>query len=153
MSIPAETPAAVITSPASTNRSSRTSTPRARSRSTDPQCVVAGFPSSAPAAWSTNEPVQTLVNRPPRAAIARSCSCSAWSALGPVEFPPGTRITSTGGAVSQVWSARTRSPLAQSTGSVESAIVKALTPSSGQRSAHADSTSQGPAQSSSSDCS
>ena len=82
MSIPADTPAAVITSPLSTKRSSgRTSIsrPSVGSTSSEPQCVVAGRPSSRPASASTSEPVQTLVTSAPRSAWPRTQARTASS--------------------------------------------------------------------------
>ena len=60
-SIPAASPAEVSTSPSSTNNtfsSNRTAGYSARSASAYRQCVVAGRPSSTPAAARTNAPVQ-----------------------------------------------------------------------------------------------
>jgi hypothetical protein len=93
MSIPAETPAAVITFPLSTKRSSgRTSIsrPNVGSSSSDCQCVVAGLPSSSPAAASTREPVQSLATTVPpleRPRIQSSTVSSASSRRVP--RPPG----------------------------------------------------------------
>jgi hypothetical protein len=93
MSIPAETPADVITFPSSTNRTSaRTwmSWPRLASSSSDAQCVVAALPSSRPASANTSAPVQTLVMSVPRAARPRShpliASSPSWAT---VPWPPG----------------------------------------------------------------
>ncbi len=61
MSMPADTPAAVITLPRSTTRSSTGTAPSSRSSSRASQCVVASTPSSTPAAASSSEPVHTDV--------------------------------------------------------------------------------------------
>ena len=106
MSIPAETPAAVTTSPSSTKRASpRTSTsrPDAAKRSRAPHQVVAGRPSRRPAAAKTVEPVQTLVMSVPRAASPRNRSSVAGSSASRrVPWPPGYTSTSKAGAVSQL---------------------------------------------------
>src|SRR5437763_616302 len=154
MSIPAETPAAVITAPVSTKRSSgRTSIsrPSVGSSSSDCQWVVAGLPSSSPAAASTSEPVQTLATTvpPPASPRTQSSTASSFSSVR-VPRPPGYTSTSKGGAVSHVSSGSTRRPFAHLTTPSERASVKTRTPSSGHCSAQAASTSQGPAQSSSS---
>ena len=67
-SIPAARPAEVSTSPSSTNStfsSTRTCGCSRRSSSANFQCVVAGRPSSRPAAASTNAPVQIDTSRVP----------------------------------------------------------------------------------------
>ena len=61
MSMPDETPAAVIILPCSTTRRDVGRAPKLPSSSISSQCVVASSPSSSPAAASTSEPVQTEV--------------------------------------------------------------------------------------------
>ena len=61
MSIPDETPAAVITLPCSTTRFEVERAPSLSSVSSSSQWVVASRPSSTPAAPSSSEPVQTDV--------------------------------------------------------------------------------------------
>ena len=61
MSMPDDTPAAVITLPRSTTRSDVGLAPSSPSSSSSIQCVVASTPSRIPAAASTSEPVQTDV--------------------------------------------------------------------------------------------
>src|SRR6478672_5866134 len=73
MSIPDETPAAVITLPCSTTRRETGVAPNLASASSTSQCVVASSPSRMPAAPSTSEPLhRRLVGRQrPRAPAAR----------------------------------------------------------------------------------
>ncbi len=61
MSMPDETPAAVITLPCSTTRLLTGVAPNSASVSSAIQCVVASSPSRIPAAPSTSEPVHTEV--------------------------------------------------------------------------------------------
>jgi hypothetical protein len=90
--MPAETPAAVITRPSSTQRSATGVAPRPVSRSRNIQCVVARLPSSNPAAPRIIEPVQTdVTSSAPAAAVrsqARRRSSDIARSVGTV--PPGT---------------------------------------------------------------
>jgi hypothetical protein len=61
MSIPADTPAAVITLPCTTTRRATAVAPSDASVSSSSQCVVASSPSRIPAAASSSDPVQTEV--------------------------------------------------------------------------------------------
>ena len=61
MSIPDDTPAAVMIFPCSTTRSGTGHAPVSASSSRAPKWVVAGRPSRSPAAPSTSDPVQTDV--------------------------------------------------------------------------------------------
>ena len=70
MSIPDDTPAAVITLPCSTTRRLTGVAPRRPSVSMNAQCVVASSPSRIPAAPSTSEPVHTEV-------VHSDASCAA----------------------------------------------------------------------------
>ncbi len=63
MSIPAETPAAVITFPCTTTRAFTGMAPKPASNAIASQCVVASRPFRIPAAPSTSAPVQTEVVR------------------------------------------------------------------------------------------
>ena len=127
MSIPAETPAAVTTSPLSTKRSSgRTSIVGSiwLSESSEPQWVVAGRSFSTPAVAKTWAPVQTLVIKAPLSRVRRTQSSTGSFSSNPPTRPPGNTSTSSGGASSHVRSAKTRRPCEQVTGSAVCAIVK-----------------------------
>ena len=91
MSIPDDTPAAVMILPCSTTRSDVGVAPNSFSMSSAAQCVVAFFPCSSPAAPSSSEPVHTDVVHVLPASIARIHSSVASSSMsGRVPMPPGT---------------------------------------------------------------
>ena len=84
---------------------------------------------AGPAAWSRNEPVHTLVTQVADSLTLPSHSVrTGLSTSRRVPIPPGTRMTSRGGASSKVWSGTTRSPLALRTGSGRWAIVTTASP-------------------------
>jgi len=95
MSIPEDTPAAVITLPCSTTRLRVGRAPYSRSRSRDIQCVVASSPFRIPAAASSIEPVQTDVVHWLVSWAARIQSSSGFGVSSArVPKPPGTMSTS-----------------------------------------------------------
>jgi hypothetical protein len=97
MSIPAETPAAVMILPCSTIRRSVGMAPKRRRSSRTYQWLVAGMPSRIPAAPRSCEPVQTEVVK-----VVPGCTRRIQSMIGcvpsfdmaMVTTPPGTTMTS-----------------------------------------------------------
>ena len=95
MSMPDETPAAVITLPRCTTRSGTGTAPRAASSSCASQWVAASTPSRIPAAASSSEPVHTDVVQRLWAWASRSQASTAASASSArLPKPPGTTTTS-----------------------------------------------------------
>ncbi|CAM5443366.1 hypothetical protein STENM223S_07978 [Streptomyces tendae] len=85
-------PAAVRTSPSSTNSTTCLSSTfgcSSRKASAHIQCVVARRPSSRPASASAKVPVQKLTTRAPRACVRRIASRTAFRARYDVVRPPG----------------------------------------------------------------
>jgi hypothetical protein len=132
MSMPADTPAPVITLPRSTTRSPVGTAPSAASRSRRSQWQVASVPSRMPAAARKIEPVHTLVVHVVPGWTRANQRTTGWSASAPGSGsarPPGT--TTTSGAVT---SANDRvaviesRPLWSVTGPAVSATKKASTP-------------------------
>ena len=99
MSMPADTPAAVMILAPLHHPLLRRSARRARRAwLAEHQCVVASMPSSSPAAPSRSEPVHTDVVHVVVGWTARSQSTIGWSGMRPaVSMPPGT--TTMSGAV------------------------------------------------------
>jgi hypothetical protein len=101
--MPAALPAEVSTSPSSTNStpgSRRTAGNRRRKASTCIQCVVAGRPSSSPAAASTKAPVQMDTSRACPAAARSAPASSSGSVPSVMAGPPYTPGTTTVPALS-----------------------------------------------------
>src|SRR2546421_1693655 len=95
MSIPEETPAAVITLPCSTTRRLVGRAPNWRSVSSSSQCVVASNPSRMPAAPRSSDPVQPDVVHSELSCARRSHPSTVSSvSRARVPNPPGTTITS-----------------------------------------------------------
>src|SRR5688500_3103414 len=104
ISMPAETPAAVMILPSTTTRSLTGVAPNFASRSSTAQCVVARRPSSKPAAPRTSAPVHTDVVHRVVAWAARSQSSTRVLAItGLMSIPPGTRTISATGTSASAW--------------------------------------------------
>ncbi len=108
--MPEATPAEVSTSPSSTNNTSGSSltwgNKRAK-RAASRQCVVAGRPSSRPAAASTYEPVQIdIVRGRPRNARRKVSEIVPSRSARPA-WMPGTRTVSAVSSTSRSWSGST----------------------------------------------
>ena len=106
--MPADTPAEDITLPSRTYLTpSKTSPalPCLRSRSIQPQLVVARLPAAGPASANSREPVQTDVTHLQlfAASSIQSNRTGLWSSVR-VPWPPGTSSTSSCGASAILWS-------------------------------------------------
>src|SRR5947209_2981415 len=104
--MPAETPAAVMTLPLSTNRQrSRTVVRGAscRKEAMALQCVVASRPSSSPAFASRNAPVQTDMTTSAFCEASLIQLITAGSFNGTSVLPPGKITTSGGGQLANVY--------------------------------------------------
>ena len=121
MSMPADTPAAVMTLPSCTQRSSSTTSCRRRVPAAPwiaPQWVVARLPSreTRRCAGRSRRCRRTSRTRAARRALrTKSRSFSLFISVR-VPRPPGTRITSSGGQSSKLWSAMERVPQEAATG-------------------------------------
>ena len=111
MSIPADTPAAVMIVPCSTTRRSPIGiAPCSRTVSSARQWVVASLPSRIPAAASSSDPVHTDVVHSAWAWACRSQPRNVSLVMSArVPYPPGTTITSGSGSSSRVRSATSAS--------------------------------------------
>src|SRR5262245_28274806 len=111
MSMPAETPAPVMTLPSRTIRSPTGSAPKSRRAPRAAQCVVARRPRSSPAAPSTRAPVHTDVVQVVVACAFVSHSITTGSVItGRMFIPPGTRMMSGRGTAASACSASRATP-------------------------------------------
>src|SRR5262245_22059140 len=139
MSMPAETPAPVMTLPSRIIRSPTGSAPKSRRAPRAAQCVVARSPRSSPAAPSTSAPVHTDVVQVVVACALVSHSITDGSAItGRMFIPPGTRMMSGRGTAASACSASRATPASVRLGPGALATGNTSAPSS------ADNTCKGP---------